>query len=131
MSSKTWWKRSYWQRPYLWGKTQKALEEKLGCKFIRTNTTNAKNSYDLDYEVSDVQAFIDEFKNKKIKTRKKILKGKRKRQRTKRKIRKRNKRKLRKRNKRKIRKRNKRKIRKRNKRKIRKRSWNKRIKRQK
>ena len=48
-------------------KKQKALEKKLGCKFIRINTSNAKNGYDLDYEVGNVQAFIDEFKNKKIK----------------------------------------------------------------
>ena len=48
-------------------KRQKALQKKLGCKFIRINTSNAKNSYDLDYEVGNVQAFIDEFKNKKIK----------------------------------------------------------------
>ena len=31
------------------------------------DASNAKNSYDLDYEVGNVQAFIDEFKNKKIK----------------------------------------------------------------
>ena len=48
-------------------KRQKALEKKLGCKFIKINTSNAKNGYDLDYEVGNVQAFIDEFKNKKIK----------------------------------------------------------------
>ena len=48
-------------------KRQKALEKKLGCKCIRINTSNAKNEYDLDYEVGNVQAFIDEFKNKKIK----------------------------------------------------------------
>ena len=48
-------------------KRQKTLEKKIGCKFIRINTSNAKNSYDLDYEVGNVQAFIDEFKNKKIK----------------------------------------------------------------
>ena len=47
-------------------KRQKALEKNLGCKFIRINTSNAKNGYDLDYEVSNVQAFIDQFKNKKI-----------------------------------------------------------------
>ena len=46
---------------------QKALEKKLGCKFIRINTSNAKNGYDLDYEVGNIEAFIDEFKNKKIK----------------------------------------------------------------
>ena len=31
-------------------KRQEALEKKLGCKFIRSNTSNAKNGYDLDYE---------------------------------------------------------------------------------
>ena len=46
---------------------QKALEKKIGCKFIRINTSNAKNGYDLDYEVGNIEAFIDEFKNKKIK----------------------------------------------------------------
>ena len=45
-------------------KRQKS-EKKLGCKFIRINTSNAKN--DLHYEVGNVQAFLDEFKNKKIK----------------------------------------------------------------
>ena len=48
-------------------KNQKALEKKLDGKFIGINTSNAKNGYDLDYEVGNVQAFIDEFKNKKIK----------------------------------------------------------------
>ena len=43
------------------------MEKKLGWKFIRTITSNAKNDYNLDYEVGNVQAFIDEFKNKKIK----------------------------------------------------------------
>ena len=48
-------------------KRQKALEKKLGCKFIRINTSNAKNGYDIDYEFGNAEAFIDEFKNKKIK----------------------------------------------------------------
>ena len=39
-------------------KTQNALEKKSGCKFIRINTSNAKNGYDLDHEVGNVQAFI-------------------------------------------------------------------------
>ena len=43
----------------------KALEKKFSCKFIRINTSNAKNGYDLDYEVGNVQKLIDEFKNKK------------------------------------------------------------------
>ena len=29
-------------------KRQKALEKKLGCKFVRIITSNAKNGYDLD-----------------------------------------------------------------------------------
>ena len=48
-------------------KKTRIIEKKLGCKFIKINTSNAKNGYDLDYEVGNVQAFIDEFKNKKIK----------------------------------------------------------------
>ena len=48
-------------------KSQEALEKKLGCKFIRINKSNAKNGYDLDYEVGNKEAFIDAFKNKKIK----------------------------------------------------------------
>ena len=46
-------------------KRQKALEKKLGCKFIRINTSNAKNGYDLGYYVGNIEALIDEFKNKK------------------------------------------------------------------
>ena len=57
-------------------KRQKALEKKLGCKFIRINTNNAKNGYDLDYEVGNVQAFIDEFKNKTKKLEKQLIKEK-------------------------------------------------------
>ena len=58
-------------------KRQKALEKKLGCKFIRINTSNAKNGYDLDYEVGNIEAFIDEFKNKKNKrTTKKLIEEK-------------------------------------------------------
>ena len=43
-------------------KRQKALEGKLNCKFIIINTGN-----DLDYEISYIQKFIDDFKDKKIK----------------------------------------------------------------
>ena len=99
-------------------KRQKAQEKKLRCKFIRLNTSNAKNGYDLDCEVGNVQAFINEFNDKKIKK----LEKKKKRKRTRRKIRKRTGRKIRKRNERKIRKITKRKIRKKTKRKIKKRS---------
>ena len=48
-------------------KRQKALEKKLGCKFIRINTSNVKNGCDLDYKVGNIKAFIGEFKNKKNK----------------------------------------------------------------
>ena len=47
-------------------KRQEALEKKLGCKFIRINTSNAKNGYDLDYEVGNIEAFIDEFKDRQL-----------------------------------------------------------------
>ena len=66
-SCRNWWRRTYWWDIIFEEKGQKALEKKSGCKFIRINTSNAKNGYDLDYEVGNVQAFIDEFKNKKIK----------------------------------------------------------------
>ena len=46
---------------------KKHQKKKSGCKFIRINISNTKNGYNLDYEVGNVQAFIDEFKNKKIK----------------------------------------------------------------
>ena len=46
---------------------QKVLENRFIWKFIRINTSNAKNGYDLHYEFGNVQAFIEEFKNKKIK----------------------------------------------------------------
>ena len=56
-------------------KRQKASEKKIGYKFIRINTSNAKNSYDFDYEAGNVQASIDEFK-KKIKIEKQLIKEK-------------------------------------------------------
>ena len=48
-------------------KRQEALEKKLGCIFIRINTSDAKRGYDTDYEVSKIQIFISKFKEKKIK----------------------------------------------------------------
>ena len=48
-------------------KKTKSIRKKLDCKFIRINASNAKNGFDLDYEVGNVQAFIDELKNEKIK----------------------------------------------------------------
>ena len=52
---------------FLKEKDKKHQKKKLGCKFIRISTSNAKNGYDLDYEIGNIEAFIDEFKNKKIK----------------------------------------------------------------
>ena len=46
-------------------KRQEALEKELGCKFIRTNTSDAKRGYDTDDEVSKLQIFISKFKDKK------------------------------------------------------------------
>ena len=48
-------------------KKDKNYQKKLGFKFIRINTSNVKNGYDLDYEVGNIEAFIDELKNQKIK----------------------------------------------------------------
>ena len=48
-------------------KRQKAWKTKLDCKFIRINTSNAKNGYDLDYEVGNIEIFVDEFENNKNK----------------------------------------------------------------
>ena len=58
---------------FLKKKGKKHQKKKLGCKFIRINTSNAKNAYDLDYEVGNVQAFIDDFKNKKTKKNSKTI----------------------------------------------------------
>ena len=46
-------------------KRQKALEKKLNCSFIRTNTS--KENYDADYEASRIQMFISNFNKNKIK----------------------------------------------------------------
>ena len=48
-------------------KRQKALEKKLGCMFIRINTSGAKKGFDTDYEVSKIQIFISKFEENKIK----------------------------------------------------------------
>ena len=39
---------------FLKQKRQKALEKRLGCKFIRINTSDAKGGYDTDYQVSKI-----------------------------------------------------------------------------
>ena len=47
-------------------KRQEGLGKKISCKFIRINTSNAKNGYDFDYEVGNIEAFIDEFKDRQL-----------------------------------------------------------------
>ena len=46
---------------------QEVLEKKLGCKFIRINTSDAERGYDTDYKVSKVQIFITNFKDRQLK----------------------------------------------------------------
>ena len=48
-------------------KKEEVLEKKLGCKFIRINTSDAERGYDTDYEVSKVQIFITNFKDRQLK----------------------------------------------------------------
>ena len=52
-------------RDLVFEKKKEALEKKLGCMFIRINTSDAKRGYDTDYEVSKIQIFISKFKEKK------------------------------------------------------------------
>ena len=53
-------------------KRQEALEKKLGCKFIRINTS--KEAYDADYEVSRIQTFIGKFRERQLKQSNKKIK---------------------------------------------------------
>ena len=46
-------------------KRQKPLEKKLNCTFIRINTS--RENFDADYEASEIQTFISQFKDNKIK----------------------------------------------------------------
>ena len=52
---------------FLKKKNKKQQKKEHDCKFIRFNTSNEKNGYELDYELGNIDAFIDEFKNKTIK----------------------------------------------------------------
>ena len=54
-------------RDFIFEEKRQKTEKRLGCKFIRINTSNVKNGWDLDCEVGNIEAFIDELKNKKIK----------------------------------------------------------------
>ena len=48
-------------------KNKRHQKKKISYKFIRINTSNAKEGYDTDYEVSKIQINISKFKDKKIK----------------------------------------------------------------
>ena len=48
-------------------KRQDVLEKKLGCKFIRINTSDAERGYDKDYEVSKIKTFISKLKDRQLK----------------------------------------------------------------
>ena len=48
-------------------KRQEVLEKKLGCRFIRINTSDAKRGYDTNYEVSRIQTLISKFKDRQLK----------------------------------------------------------------
>ena len=69
----------YTERDLIFGKKrQEALEKKLGCKFIRINTSKL---YDEHYETETdrVQTFISKFKKENRKNQKKRVKQKNKR----------------------------------------------------
>ena len=42
-------------------------QNKLDCKFIRINTSDAERGYDTDYEVSKIQTFMSKFKKGQLK----------------------------------------------------------------
>ena len=64
-------KKTCWQRPYFWREKKKVLEKKLGCWFIRINTSK---HYDEDYEIGRIQTFISKFKDRQLKKLNKKLK---------------------------------------------------------
>ena len=45
----------------------RGIRKKLGCKFIRINTSDAERGYDTDDEVSKIQTFISKFKDRQLK----------------------------------------------------------------
>ena len=61
-------------------KIQKALEKKLGCKFIIINTS--KESYDADCKASRMQTLFSKFKDRQLKKFKKNIKRTRRQNRT-------------------------------------------------
>ena len=57
---------------FLRRKDKKQQKKKLGCKFIRINTS--KEGYDADYEASRIQTVISKFKYRQLKKLNKKLK---------------------------------------------------------
>ena len=45
----------------------RGIRKKLGCKFIRINTSDAERGYDTDHKVSKIQTFISKFKDRQLK----------------------------------------------------------------
>ena len=56
-------KKTCWQRPYFWVEKTKSTIKKLGCQFIRINTSKR---YDEDYEIGRIQTFIHKFKDRQL-----------------------------------------------------------------
>ena len=48
----------------------RSTKKKLGCRFIRINTS--KEGYDADYEAGRIQTFISKFKDRQLKLNKKL-----------------------------------------------------------
>ena len=42
-----------------WKEKTRGIRKKLGCKFIRINTSDAERGYDTDYEVSKIQTLVN------------------------------------------------------------------------
>ena len=59
-----------------WKEKTRGIRKKLGCKFIRINTSDAERGYDTDYEVSKIQTFISKFKDRQLKKIRKRIKVK-------------------------------------------------------
>ena len=57
---------------FLRRKEKKQQKKKLGCKFIRINTS--KEGYDADYEASRIQTFISKFRDRQLKKSNKKIK---------------------------------------------------------
>ena len=56
---------------FLKRKDKRYQKKKLGCKFIRINTSDAERGYDIDYEISKIQTFISKFEDRQLKNQKK------------------------------------------------------------